>query len=97
MKDNNVTEIKIAFVSADNTSGLRRWKLDADDARHILEWLDGDTSHIRYYRKRSGGGLFFQTGGGYNLWDADLLGGIGDGETERRFTEDTGIKLKMLR
>lgn len=85
----------ITEVSEDSTSGETVWEVDADDAAEILEWLDGDVSQICDYEELDDGGFQFSTGAQYSLFDQDLLGGNGDGQTEKRFTEETGIILRM--
>lgn len=85
--------IRVKHVSTNTTSGYMRWHVSPEDAQIILDWLDNDTSQIRAYRGHKNGGFGFGTGCGYAIIDADLLGGNGDGTTERRFEDETGYQV----
>ena len=74
-------------------SGLSRWKISKTDAPIILDWLNDDVSKIRSFRKHKDGGFGFSTGGGYAIFDSDLLGGNGDGTAESQFEDETGYQV----
>lgn len=74
-------------------SGLCRWKISKTDAPIILDWLNDDVSKIRSFRKHKDGGFGFSTGGGYAIFDSDLLGGNGDGTAENQFEDETGYQV----
>ena len=74
-------------------SGLSRWKISKTDAPIILDWLGHDRSKIRSFRAHKDGGFGFSTGGGYAIFDSDLLGGNGDGTTENQFGQETGYQV----
>ena len=80
-------------VSENPMSGLRRYHISSEDALIILGWLGYDMSQIRSYRGHKSGGFGFSTGCGYAIFDADLLGGNGDGTAERRFEDETGYQV----
>ena len=88
-----IKTINVKEVSEDPTSGRIRWHVKREDARIILDWLDDDFSKIRAHRSHKSGGFGFSTGCGYAIFDADLLGGNGDGTTERRFEQETGYQV----
>lgn len=85
--------ITIKHVSENPMTGAQRWKVSPEAAFTIMSWLDGDTSKIRSYRAHKDGGFGFTTGIGYAIFDDDLLGGNGDGRTEKRFHEEYGVYL----
>ena len=81
----------IKTVSTNPTSGLMRGKVSPELASIVLDYLEGDPSKIRAYRTHKNGGFGLSYGGGYDVIDADLLGGNGDGAEMRKFEIATGI------
>lgn len=88
-----IKTITVKEVSEDPTSGRIRWHVKREDVWTILSFLDHDTSKIRAFRRHKNGGFGFSTGGGYAIFDSDLLGGNGDGSAERRFENETGYQV----
>ena len=84
-----LNRIEIKRVNIDKHSGRQRWHVKPEGAKIILDFHNGDTSKIRAYRAHKNGGFGFSTGCGYAILDADLLGGTGDGNAERRFSNET--------
>ena len=84
--------IRVKHVSTNPTSGYMRWHVKPEDAGIIIHWLQ-DVKKIRSFREHKNGGFGFGTGCGYAIFDADLLGGNGDGTTERRFEDETGYQV----
>lgn len=73
----------------------RRWRIAKKDVAKLLEWDGFDLSQVRGSRGiRKDGTLHFTTGGGYAIFDSDLLGGNGDGQAERRFENETGYTVR---
>ena len=84
--------IKAHRVSVDPSSGAMRWRIAKRDVPKLTAWAGFDLARVRGSRGiRKDGTLHFTTGGGYAIFDADLLGGNGDGTTERRFQDETGF------
>ena len=68
---------------------------DREEAKLVQDWLAAQGKEprkaIRDY-KPTVGGFSFGHGGGYAILDADMLGGNGDGLTQSRFLQETGIR-----
>ena len=78
--------IRVSEVSVNPMSGVTRWRIPARDVKTLMEWEGFNIDHVRGCRGvRKDGTIHFTTGGGYAIFDADLLGGNGDGMAERRF------------
>lgn len=88
-----IKTINVKQVTEHPLTGMRRYHVKPDDARIILDWLGHDRSQVRSYRAHKSGGFGFSTGCGYAIFDADLLGGNGDGTAERRFEQETGYQV----
>jgi hypothetical protein len=96
--------ITITEVYEDPMSGARIWEIDPEGADIIFDWLRSQGHEpedvIREYADEysvmadvPAGHVQFVTGGGYAIFDADLLGGNGDGRAERKFEKETGHYL----
>lgn len=85
--------VHVKHLREDPNTGRSRWKVPAQYAGLFWDFLDGDYSKVRAFRAHKDGGFGFSTGCGYAIFDADLLGGNGDGKAERRFTEKTGYQV----
>lgn len=88
-----------ARVTYENpTSGLRTIELSREAEHAVRSWLDGrgvDLDAVARRGRRNKRGRFtFKCGVGYAVMD-DLLGGNGDGETERAFQNDTGHHIRV--
>lgn len=84
-----------ARVTYENpTSGLRTIELSREAEYAVRVWLNGRgvvlNDVARRGRRNTRGRFTFKCGGGYAVIDADLLGGNGDGRTERQFQDETG-------
>lgn len=92
-----MTRIDIKVISENPTSGARRWEVPVNHVFTIESWLEGQGKTlgdaVRGIRYRKNGSFSFVTGGGYAIFDADLLGGNGDGRAESKFESDTGYTL----
>lgn len=89
------THITPQLVSENSFSGARRWKLNKRDAATLVAWEDFDITKVRgSHGVRKDGTIHFTTGGGYAIFDADLLGGTGDGAAERR-ANDAGLYIRL--
>ena len=87
-------EIRVNRVSVDPMSGAMRWRIPARSVKTLMEWEGFNIDHVRGCRGvRKDGTIHFTTGGGYAIFDADLLGGNGDGMAERRFN-DAGFVIR---
>lgn len=92
-----------AHVTYQNpTTGLRTITLNKEATRIVTEWHAShgrdvfDVARRPGMRRqlRKGGRLAFKCGGGYAIFDADLLGGNGDGRAERAFNDETGFYFR---
>ena len=88
-----------ARVTYENpTSGLRTIELSREAEHAVRVWLNGRgvilNDVARRGRRNTRGRFTFQCGVGYAVIDADLLGGNGDGQTERQFENETGHHIR---
>lgn len=91
-----ITTITAKRMSTHPVTGLQRFKINAKDTAKLMEWDEFDPSQVRGSRGvRKDGTLHFTTGVGYAIFDADLLGGTGDGSAERRF-RDAGFIIRYV-
>lgn len=65
------------------------WKIDKNSKLYdlLLEWYGSEEKLLQEVRNvwDTDDAIYFETGIGYSIFDADLLGGNADGETERKF------------
>lgn len=57
--------------------------------KYLLKWYGSEEELLKKVRDvyETNDAIYFVTGSGYSLFDADLLGGNADGETEREFNK----------
>ena len=83
-----LTKIEVKMVSQDRWTGKRRYRIAKRDVAKLMSWDGFDITKVRGSRGvRKDGTIHFTTGVGYAVFDADLLGGNGDGTAERRAGE----------
>lgn len=83
-------------------TGLQTMQLSREATRAVAEWHASHGRDVLDIARRPGmrramprnGRLSFKCGGGYAIFDADLLGGNGDGSAERAFEEWSGFSLR---
>ena len=86
--------VRVIRESVNPMSGMTRWRIPARSVKTLMEWEGFDIARVRGCRGvRKDGTIHFTTGGGYAIFDADLLGGNGDGMAERRFN-DAGFVIR---
>ena len=86
--------VKVMRESVNPMSGAMRWRIPARSVKTLMEWEGFDIDRVRGCRGvRKDGTIHFTTGCGYAIFDADLLGGNGDGMAERRFN-DAGFRIR---
>ena len=86
--------VRVIRESVNPMSGAMRWRIPARSVKALMEWEGFNIDHVRGCRGvRKDGTIHFTTGGGYAIFDADLLGGNGDGMAERRFN-DAGFVIR---
>lgn len=94
------TIIKCKTLRENKHSGLRTVAIPAEGWEIVRAWLESkgldpkDT--VRNYRLNKAGQHTFHCGVGYAVFDADVLGGVGDGKAERAFRDDTGRYLWLV-
>ena len=78
------------------------WKIDKDSKLYdyLLKWYGSESNmkkNIRSFYETSDA-IYFETGSGYSIFDADLLGGNADGRTADEFSKfvDNGGKRDEL-
>lgn len=82
------------LISENKFTGARRWKLNRRDTATLMSLEGFDVTKVRGSRGvRKDGTIHFTTGVGYAIFDADLLGGNGDGSAERR-ANDAGLFIR---
>lgn len=82
-------DITVTLRAEDPFSGIRRWRIAPKDVQVLLSWEGFDIDAVRGCQGvRADGSLWFTTGVGYAVFDADLLGGDGSGRAEERFNRD---------
>ena len=85
-------EIVLTETYCNPYSGMTTEQFTPYAYKLIADWLeqqgDDPASTIRSLRTCANGNYSFKHGGGYAILDADLLGGTGSGERERKFRED---------
>jgi len=94
------TNARVTYTNP--TSGLRTIQLDREATRVVTEWHASHGRDVLDVARRPGmrpalprdGRLTFKCGVGYNVIDADLLGGNGDGRTEQQFQDETGYSIR---
>lgn len=80
------TRIHVNYTGNNPVTGSQRWSINAKNVAKLLTWEGFDIAKVRGSRGiRKDGTLHFTTGSGYAIFDADLLGGNGDGTAERNF------------
>lgn len=90
----HIKAIRPTRQSVNKFTGAQRWRLNKGDTLTFLEYTNGDTSMVRGCKGvRKDGTIHFTTGVGYAIFDADLLGGNGDGAAERAFN-DAGFVIR---
>ena len=91
------TKLDARVTYENQMSGLRTIELSYMAELYVTDWLAEQGIDIwdvaRSIRRNKRGLLTFKCGVGYAVIDSDLLGGNGDGRTERRFNEDTGAYI----
>lgn len=76
------------------SSGLRTIELTPQESWVVDSFLDGKLADTaRSYRVNKRGLVTFKCGVGYDVIDADLLGGDGSGRTHSRFRDYASIRL----
>lgn len=81
-----ITRIHVNHVGENIYTGAQRWSINAKNVAKLLTWDGFDITKVRGSRGiRKDGSIHFTTGCGYAIFDADLLGGNGDGTAERNF------------
>ena len=86
-----IKNLSIFWLSENPYSGLRRWAIldmQYDRLNAVYEdlGLDELKEYMRNYRHSDRKGTHnFSTGGGYSIFDADLLGGDADGRVLEAF------------
>ena len=86
--------VRVIRESVNPMSGVTRWRIPARSVKTLMEWDGFDIARVRGCRGvRKDGTVHFTTGCGYAIFDADLLGGNGDGMAERRFN-DAGFRIR---
>ena len=57
--------------------------------KYLLKWYGSEDKLLKEVRNvwDTDDAIYFETGTGYSIFDADLLGGNADGETERKFNK----------
>ncbi len=91
LEKHRIKNLSIFWLSENPYSGLRRWAiLDMQYDRLNAVYEDLGLEELKHYMRnyrRSGrkGTHNFSTGGGYSIFDADLLGGDADGRVLEAF------------
>ena len=76
------------------SSGLRTIELTPQESWAVDNFLGGKLAETaRSYRVNKRGLVTFKCGGGYDVIDADLLGGDGSGRTHREFQDYSIVQL----
>ncbi|SIH20594.1 Uncharacterised protein [Mycobacteroides abscessus subsp. abscessus] len=86
-------KIIVEQVGFDNEEGLITWAI-TEHWDVIDRWLTENNKTVEVIRGHqidAAGRHTFQSGGGYDVIAADLLGGELDGTTSKQFTDDTGF------
>lgn len=98
LEEHRIKNLSIFWLSENPYSGLRRWAiLDMQYDRLNAVYEDLGLEELKYYmrnyrhsdRKSTHN---FSTGGGYSIFDADLLGGDADGRVIGAF-KDAGLVI----
>ena len=88
----NALDARVTYEN--QSSGLRTIELSYEAELWARDWLKERGVELedvaRRPRRNKRGRFTFACGVGYAVIDADLLGGNGDGETERAFNTETG-------
>ena len=93
LEKHRIKNLSIFFLSENPNSGMRRWAiLDMQYDRLNAVYEDLGLEELKYYmrnyrhsdRKNTHN---FSTGGGYSIFDADLLGGDADGRVLEAFKQ----------
>lgn len=88
----NALDARVTYEN--QSSGLRTIELSYEAELWARDWLKERGVELedvaRRPRRNKRGRFTFACGVGYAVIDADLLGGNGDGETERAFNNETG-------
>ena len=75
-------------------TALRTIELTPQESWAVDNFLGGKLAETaRGYRVNKRGLVTFKCGVGYDVIDADLLGGDGTGRTHRRFQNESGVQL----
>lgn len=90
------TTYRLTRLSENPHTGMSTWRVPAAAAEALDEWHQRPAEQVARHGRRApvAGTLAFRSGGGYDIIDADLLGGRGDGETRRRLEEQTGLIIR---
>lgn len=88
-------EYRLTRLSQNPTTGMTTWRLPAAAAQILDGWHDLPAQQVARHGRRApvADTLTFRAGGGYDVIDADLLGGRGDGDTRRHFEDATGVHI----
>lgn len=93
-----IKNLSIFWLSENPYSGLRRWAiLDMQYDRLNAVYEDLGLEELKYYMRNyrhsdRKGTHNFSTGGGYKIFDSDLLGGDMDGRVLKAF-KDAGLVI----
>lgn len=89
-------KIQARVLRENPSDGMRTIAIDGSEARRLEALIYELTGISIFDTARNGkfnahGQYTFRAGGGYNIFDADLLGGDGDGTRTRELAGATGI------
>lgn len=93
----NTLDARVTYEN--QLTALRTIELSYEAELWARDWLEGRGVKLedvaRRPRRNKAGRFTFACGVGYAVIDADLLGGNGDGETERAFNTETGRYIRV--
>lgn len=93
LEKHRIKNLSIFWLSENPYTGLRRWAiLDTQYDRLNTVYEDLGLEELKYYMRNyrhsdRKGTHNFSTGGGYSIFDADLLGGDADGRVLEAFKQ----------
>lgn len=95
-----MSTLQYRLISEGRTSGARRWEMSRNMGTAVVAWLTNNgrcpEDTVRSHSIVKSGHVRYNTGGGYDIIDMDILGGNGSGEARRTFEDETGHTFEAL-